>query len=415
MVGKKVSCSDFTLNYKGPQIARFDNHKVPPPLGNLIPTAGGRYFFAGENFGTGRVPDITDIDAELSVSLGAGSIIGGCKVCESKQLCNIVAKPPAPLEFVLVASSSKSLPVEYVNSTHLLVMIPPGVGKDLEFVVQVGGQSCLSRGSALCSDKLTLDYNSPIVTGIEPRALRTDGSTIVTLTGVHFGCCNNDCETTCDMAEVRRGLNEEDVRTQNAESFLPHAPRVVLNGAECELLEFSNTHIVCNAPEGQGTDVGIVVSVGGQNYGPTLVLGVSYLAPTIVAFSPHHGPTAGNVTVVVHGENFGRGGVVHFVMSSVDPLSGVDVNYDGSNVALASDEGQYNEYNNTAELASYVIEGPDSIRSWNHTTIVFRLPEGQVIRILILILILVLMLILIGCTQKLRGACGKIGGHPRLC
>jgi hypothetical protein len=375
MVGKKVSCSNFKLSYKGPQLMQFDSDDVPPPYGSLVPTIGGTYLFAGQNFGTGMVAANTDIDLELAFNLGAGSKIGSCNVCDSKTMCDVTVKPPAAMEFLLV-SSSLSLPVEYINSTHLSATIPPGVGRDLQFEVNVGGQNCLYPEYELCSVKLTLNYDSPTVAEIEPRMLETDGSTVVTFTGDHFGCCNDDCDTVCDMVELRRRLTDEP-EVGNTIHALPHAPRVMMDGAECELLEFSNTRIVCIAPEGQGTDVVVMVTVGEQDYVESDIA-VSYQAPTLESYSPDHGPTAGNVSVVVHGQNFGRGGVVHFVMSSDDPVSGEKRYHDGSDNVLVSDSEQYNEYiYGPDELASYIIQGPDAIVSWNHTMIIFNLPEGQ--------------------------------------
>jgi hypothetical protein len=55
----------------------------------------------------------------------------------------------------------------------------------------------------------------------------------------------------------------------------------------------------------------------------------------------------------------------------------VPVFHDGNDVALPSHEELFNEYINTEELATFVLKDPSSISSWNHTTVVFVLPEGQ--------------------------------------
>jgi hypothetical protein len=61
----------------------------------------------------------------------------------------------------------------------------------------------------------------------------------------------------------------------------------------------------------------------------------------------------------------------------LDAYSGVPVFHDGNDVALPSHEELFNEYNNTEELATFVVKDPSSISNC-HTTVVFVLPEGQV-------------------------------------
>jgi hypothetical protein len=374
MVGKKVSCSDFKLSYRGPQIMAFDNNKVSPPHGSLVPTTGGTYLFAGQNFGTGVLAAITDIDRELALNLGAGSNIGGCNACNSKQMCDVATPPPAALEFWLV-SSSESLPVEYVNSTHLLVTMPPGVGTDLEFGVNVGGQNCLYPGYELCDVKLTLDYASPTVATIQPRVLQTDGSTVVTFLGNNFGCCNDDCGAVCDRYDLRRKLVNGTVEYMDFEEI--DAPSVYMDGRVCELIEFSNEFISCLAPEGQGMHINIIVTVGGQQYTENAI-DVSYEQPIVDSFTPTHGPTEGNITVTLFGSNFGRGGVVQLMMGHEDRF-GFQTFHDGSDVAMPSDSIFHSELLAflESESTALVLLLPSSIKSWNHTTVVFTLPEGQ--------------------------------------
>jgi hypothetical protein len=205
--------------------------------------------------------------------------------------------------------------------------------------------------------------------------LQTDGSTVVTLTGDNFGCCNDDCEAVCDMVELRRKLTDGAVEHVNFESV--DLPSVYIDGRVCELIGFSNDFIQCLAPEGQGTHVNIAVTVGGQQYKENAI-SVSYEPPTIDYFTPTHGPTEGNITVTLFGSNFGRGGVVQLVMGYED-TSGQQTFYDGNDVIMPSDPIFHIELSSFMEGAStaLILQPPSSIRSWNHTTVVFTLPEGQ--------------------------------------
>jgi hypothetical protein len=371
MVGKKVSCSNFKLSYRSPVLMPFEDDEAAPPGGGLVPTTGGNYTFKGQQLGSGHAPQPTDVDAKLAYTLGAGSEIGSCKVCESEQMCNVASPVPSALDFMFVASSPNatvqllSLPVAYIDSTEIQAVIPPGVGRGVEFTVVVGGQDARDSGYASSGDNTyILNYNPPAVVDINPNVLDTDGSSVVTIRGSNFGCCFNNCSRVCGPAEIE-------------DTLLPHSPYVTMDGVQCALREFSNSQIVCSAPEGQGTNVAVAVVVGGQVHIADDTLAVSYRPPTIVHFTPTHGPTAGNVSVVVHGHNFGTHGVIHFYLSIVNPVDGGTSYHDGSDTALTSSAELHEEYLATDELSSFVLYDSRSILSWNHTTIVFNLPEGQ--------------------------------------
>jgi hypothetical protein len=177
--------------------------------------------------------------------------------------------------------------------------------------------------------------------------------------GDNFGCCRDDCTAEC--------TNFEDI----------DAPSVYMDGRLCELRAFSNDFIRCLAPEGQGTHVNIVVIVGGQQYEESAIT-VSYEGPTIDYFTPTHGPTEGNITVTLFGSNFGRGGIVTLVMGYEDRF-GTQSFHDGNDVAIPSDSVFYSEFSAFLEGTSSAVslQSPSSIQSWNHTMVVFTLPEGQ--------------------------------------
>jgi hypothetical protein len=243
----------------------------------------------------------------------------------------------------------------------VLVVIPPGVGTDVEFELRVGGQFCPFEEADLCERNYTFGYRPPSVEIISPRILNTDGSTMVTFTGNDFGCCGDDCVTECFVLPKNGTLR---------------IPEVRMDGKECTVISFNNTRIRCLSPEGQGLGVQIMVTVGGQTV--SVPIAVEYEKPHIDSFTPSHGPTAGGPTVILRGSNFGISGFVQVLMGIKAPAEDFSYFYDGSDVVVASNSNLQTEFASYLEGESAAAELEDAlVNSWNHTTVVFRLPPGQ--------------------------------------
>lgn len=178
-----------------------------------------------------------------------------------------------------------------VSWGHLEIVCnaPAGQGTNLAMVVSVGGQE---------SQASTFSYSPPSITGINPTKVPTAGGTALTISGNSFG-----------LSGV-----------------------VTVGGSVCPVTSWEHTQIICNAPEGQGTNLMVVVRVGNQNSSPT---SMSYLAPSITGISPTAAGTIGGTPLTITGNNFGLNGVVR-VGTTECPVS-----------------------------------------SWSHTNIVFAAPTGQ--------------------------------------
>ena len=313
VAGKKVSCSSFVLSYEGPEITEYQVN---------IPTEGGLYWFTGSNFGLSQNQVVTDLDTHLSKYGGSGFEVGHCKSCDED--CNPwTTQIPDAISFSVFPDKSTMTrsTVHLHNHTHILASILPGIGAGIEFSLNVGGQVCPNVGDVLCQQNYTFHYEEPSVHNISPHIINTDGSTLVEFEGRNFGCCRGDCTSEC--------TDFEDV----------DVPVVYMDGRVCEVRVFSNDFIQCLAPEGQGIHVKVVVVVGGQQYEETTI-DISYASPVIDYFTPTRGPTEGNITMMVMGSNFGRGGVLQLMMGYAIG-NGAKAYYDGNDVAMPSDAVLY--------------------------------------------------------------------------
>lgn len=160
-------------------------------------------------------------------------------------------------------------PVQSINSTHtqLVVLSPAGVGSNLDVVVTNASTSrpgILSRG---------FSYDAPVVTSLSAATGPSGGGTLITITGNGFSPnINLDSVTIGDLSAP----------VQSASS--------------------DGTQLVIKTPAGEGTNLSVVVTVGGQTSNPSLF---NYAPPAIQSFSPASGPASGNTLLTIFGSSFG--------------------------------------------------------------------------------------------------------------
>jgi large repetitive protein len=161
-----------------------------------------------------------------------------------------------------VSVGQSDCPLEQHDShTSLRCTLPAGAGVDRPVQLNVSGQA---------SNEFLLSYDRPQIDTIQPSTLATSGGQHVTIIGSGFG----------------EGIAQVSVGDQDC-------PQDAAN---------NHGQIVCTAPQGQGLNVPVLVTVAGQLSDPGAV---SYLAPLISAIEFETLPTAGGSRLTIHGSNFG--------------------------------------------------------------------------------------------------------------
>ena len=166
-----------------------------------------------------------------------------------------------------VSVGGHNAPVTSGGYSHTVITctLPPGQGIDLPVVVSSGQRS---------SNTLPFSYDAPVLDAITPASGPTAGGTRLTLTGSNFGV----------------------------------SPSVSLGGRNVPLaVAATHTMLQVDLPAGEGADQAVVVTAGEQT-SPAVFF--NYAAPSITSISPGNGPTAGNIPITIHGQNFGLSPVV---------------------------------------------------------------------------------------------------------
>lgn len=251
-----------------------------------------------------------------------------------------------------VSVAGNLCPIEPGGQNHnsIRCMPPAGVGADLPLLVTVAGQD---------ANPWSVSYRRPLVSGVTPSLLPTEGGRALTITGSDFGAAAASVSVggaLCPLTQADAhdflvcqspsgiGLDvplvvsaggqgsqafpvdyEAPVINQISPAVLPTAGQIPLTitgsnfGSSGAVVDFgegscpivgdgqSHDSIVCTAPEGVGRELPVVVRVGGQASAPAFV---DYLAPAISSVSPGVLPTVGNITLTIIGTNFGSSGAV---------------------------------------------------------------------------------------------------------
>jgi hypothetical protein len=106
--------------------------------------------------------------------------------------------------------------------------------------------------------------------------------------------------------------------TLTGTGFFSSGASVTVGGAVCAVTSQGDTHVVCILPEGQGRDLPVVVTVGGQTSNS---VSFSYDAPEIHSISPTKGPAQGGIDLTLVGTNLGASGASVTVGGAGCPVS----------------------------------------------------------------------------------------------
>ena len=163
-----------------------------------------------------------------------------------------------------VLLSGQNCPVTSQIDDTIVCTLPPGQGEK-EIQVRVADQ---------VSDLFSWSYATPVITSISPLDSGPSARALLTIDGTSFG-------------------------TGSA--------AVTIGGLDC-LPKSVNTHtkIVCQIPNGVGTNKPVVVTVLGSASNSNYLF--SYKAPQIVEVLPALGPTEGNIFLNISGTFFGFDG-----------------------------------------------------------------------------------------------------------
>lgn len=175
-----------------------------------------------------------------------------------------------------VSIGGQNAPVTSGGYSHntITCTLPEGQGANLPVVVTSAGRA---------SNSAAFSYDPPAITGISPATGPTAGGTLITLTGSNFGT----------------------------------SPVVLFNGESITPETSSHIELVFQLPAGEGNNLPVAVSAGGQISSAT---SFSYGAPALTGISAAAYPTAGGTPLTLTGSNFGLNPVVK-VGSSIAPLA----------------------------------------------------------------------------------------------
>ncbi|MEI6076892.1 MAG: IPT/TIG domain-containing protein, partial [Verrucomicrobiota bacterium] len=236
------------------------------------------------------------------------------------------------------------------SQTSIQYLLPAGQGTNLPIIVTASGQS---------SPPASFSYNPPVIFSLSPATDPTAGDTIITVTGINFGTTAVNNTVTIDgvqsaivawsqtsiqcLLPAGQGTNLPMIVTVAGQSSPPAlfsysspfvfslspatgptiggvtntlqginfgtSGTVTFDGVQAAIVAWSQTNIQCRLPAGEGTNLPVIVTAGGQSSAP---VSFRYNSPVISSLSPATGPTIGGVTNTLQGINFGTSGTVIF-------------------------------------------------------------------------------------------------------
>ena len=158
------------------------------------------------------------------------------------------------------------------------VSIPAGAGFDHLVRLNVAEQT---------SNAIAIRYVAPMITQTFNQSHRTSGTAAdsspgdIVIHGIHFGAPNS------------------------ATSGRYGDPIVQVGTRLCLVRTWTNTRIQCILPAGEGANLIVQVTTGGQKCSTDHVGYYSYAPPMITSFTPQYGSTDGTTLIDVIGFNFG--------------------------------------------------------------------------------------------------------------
>jgi hypothetical protein len=188
-----------------------------------------------------------------------------------------------------VAIDSRNCVVAEANFTHILCVLPAGVGVNKQLIVTVDGQASSARN---------VNYRSPVLSSISPTNGSTAGGYELTLIGTGFGPGGTLAGTVYMDTTI----------------------------APLDYNQYTDTSVIVTVPEGSGSNSLLINVAGPQSNSMTF----TYLPPEIHSMDTGTVLSDSRVVVTIHGLNFGRStsGEKHIYIEeseeeclAVDPLS----------------------------------------------------------------------------------------------
>ena len=296
-------CTPLVVDYKAPVIGNWGKVGSRRRLlekTSLFPTSGGELEIEGENMGATGL-------GLLEVSFGA-----------------------------TLNSPKLKLAIKSHDHTKIVAFIPAGAGKDHLITVNVGGQSTSKYDTGLGTFLPALgSYEPPTVGSITPNKAQPTRGSAVSIVGTNFGCGYR-----CDRADPIVTIGEE-----------PKGGNTKTRTNLCKVVAFTDTVINCTAPEGEGLDNAVVVTVSAQSSNDDTTY--SYRPPTITSINGTRCSTKGGCIVRVQGTNLGVGRNAQiFLLGNTKTNATIG---DGLDIEVPK--------------ANFLL--------WDHEFAVFKAPEGQ--------------------------------------
>ncbi|EGG19345.1 hypothetical protein DFA_02132 [Cavenderia fasciculata] len=182
--------------------------------------------------------------------------------------------------------TTKFVTVNYFNSTQIIGVAPPGIGKDIPLDIVIGAQNSTNHMQSN-STKFTFSYAAPNISSTEMS--KTSGS-LVTITGINFVPTNVSAG---DYSNVK--INQTTT------------PSLLL----CDTINWINsTTTTCQVKPGIGANYTLQVTVGNQTNPSNNTILFSYQKPSISSIEGERNTKGGdNFRITIKGDNFVPQGV----------------------------------------------------------------------------------------------------------
>ena len=215
---------------------------APAGTGTMRPvlvTAGGQ---------TSAPSPLSTVGPTLA-AVGPGGVVGGDSLVLSGQNFGLTGAK--------VWVGGQACVVTAQNHVHITCTLPAGTGGDHAVLVMIDGQTAAP---------LSFSYGAPVIAAIQPSEVDTTGGVIL-ITGKGFG---------------------------------PSGATVDVAGESCDVVEQTDSTVLCSLPAGAGANHPVTVAASGL---VSAAHAVSYGPPAITSVLP--GKAVGGATLTILGENFG--------------------------------------------------------------------------------------------------------------
>jgi hypothetical protein len=152
----------------------------------------------------------------------------------------------------------------------LISTLPPGVGRDLDVVLNV--YDSFYETSTLATLARAFSYFPPIIASVNPKIQPSTGQSMMSIFGSNFGFS--------DFSNV-----------------------IVINSYSQNPTWISDTCLVCTVPQGTGKGKNVLLAVGGQSISAKNVY--SYQPPQVNVATPKIYPTQAMIWTNITGKSFG--------------------------------------------------------------------------------------------------------------